>query len=732
MPLLALAVLEAVLRLAGYGYPTGFFEKIRVGGQGFLVNNESFSLRFFPPQLARWPGPIMMPATKAPDTCRIFILGESAARGEPEPPYSAARYLEALLQERFPGQKFEIVNVAITAINSHVILPIARDLARQHGDLWIIYMGNNEMVGPFGAATVFGAKAPPLPAVRLSLALQRTRLGQLLMASGRKLKGKDTNASWGGMKMFIGNQLPPDDPRKEVVYTNFRRNLQDILRAGLDSGAKIILNTVAVNLSDCAPFASLSNSNLPAAQRTECDRLYADGIKAVEQDRPAEAERDFAQTAQIDPKRAELQFRWAECLIKLTNSAAAKEHFQAACDDDALPFRADSRINRLIREAASAWAGPGLVLLDAAGVLATNSPIGICGAESFYEHVHLNFDGNYRLGRAWAEQVAALLPAARKNPPASEWASQEKCEQRLGLTDWNRGAVITTVMERLHRPPLSTQLNNAQRLAALQEQEKDVRGRLNRGTEAVAKEALLAAIQAAPNDHWLHEDFAEFLESVGDLKQAALQWAQVRDLLPHNCFAYYQVGRLLAQQGQRGEAQTNLLAALASRPTLTEAWSELGTLHLDEEKFDLALHDFEHAHELEPRDGIHVAYLGKALSKLNRRAEAMARYREALDLEPELAEAHFALADELAAENHFAEAETEYEAVIRIKPNLALAHLSAGVMLARDGRFDAATRQFEETLLLEPGNKTAQEYLERVRGWQRQRRAEQPRSSGQN
>ena len=46
----------------------------------------------------------------------------------------------------------------MTAINSHAILPIARECARRDGDLWIIYMGNNEMVGPFGAGTVFGSR----------------------------------------------------------------------------------------------------------------------------------------------------------------------------------------------------------------------------------------------------------------------------------------------------------------------------------------------------------------------------------------------------------------------------------------------------------------------------------------------------------------------------------------------------------------------------------------------
>jgi len=47
--------------------------------------------------------------------------------------------------------------------------------------------------------------------------------------------------------------------------------LNDIVQAGLDSGAKILLNTVAVNLKDCPPFASLTNSILPAADRAQFD-----------------------------------------------------------------------------------------------------------------------------------------------------------------------------------------------------------------------------------------------------------------------------------------------------------------------------------------------------------------------------------------------------------------------------------------------------------------------------
>ena len=156
IPLLFFGSAELGLRLAGYGYPTRFFQKTRMGERVVLVENEKFGRRFFPPSLAREPRPLILAPEKPADTIRIFVFGESAAMGDPEPAYGFSRILEVLLRERFPGRRFEVVNVAMTAINSHAILPLARECARLQGDVWVIYMGNNEVEGPFGSGTIFG------------------------------------------------------------------------------------------------------------------------------------------------------------------------------------------------------------------------------------------------------------------------------------------------------------------------------------------------------------------------------------------------------------------------------------------------------------------------------------------------------------------------------------------------------------------------------------------------
>ncbi len=714
-PLVVLIVSELVLRLCNYGYSTSFFKEERIGDKTMLVNNDTFTLRFFPPELARWPSSLAMDKVKAPDTCRVFILGESAAMGDPQPSFSAGRYLEVLLREHYPGKKFEVVNVGITAINSHVILPIARACAEQHGDIWVIYMGNNEMVGPFGAATIFGSRAPPLAAVRVNLAIQRTRLGQMFVTGIRKLGGKSRNASWGGMQMFLQNQIPPSDHRRETVYKNFASNLRDTIKVGINSGAKVILNTMSVNLRDCPPFASLSNSNLPTANRAQFDKFYAEALSLETQGNFADAARSFEQAATTDPQFAELQFRWGDCLLRTTN-AAAREHFQLACDSDALPFRADSRINAIIREVAKQSASPQLVSSDVEIKLESYSPVKISGDESFFEHVHFNPEGNYRLGRMWAEQIESLLPDARAPSGTNAWATQESCDRQLGLSEWNRAFLLDSVIARMNQPPLNNQYNIAARREAHQNELQKLRQLQSApGAAARVRGEFEVALARAPRDTFLHESYGNFLEAIGDRKTATEEYLKINEQLPHDFYSALQAGRLLGEQGKSIEGEEFLRRAVKVRPNLPEGWSELGTVMAAQGKFSEALGFYERAVRLRPSDANYVCYKAQMLAKLNRRNEASQLYRQAIQMRRDFWEAHFSLAGELAADNKVDESIREYAEVLRINPRHAVARLNLAVMLVRQNRLDEAINQFETVLQIAPTNRIAQEYLQQVR-----------------
>jgi hypothetical protein len=84
-PLLFFLLLEAGLHLAGFGYKTSFLLPFSdAGGKAFVQNNQ-FAWRFFGRQMARTPTAFTISQTKAPDTIRIFVFGESAANGDPQP-----------------------------------------------------------------------------------------------------------------------------------------------------------------------------------------------------------------------------------------------------------------------------------------------------------------------------------------------------------------------------------------------------------------------------------------------------------------------------------------------------------------------------------------------------------------------------------------------------------------------------------------------------------------------
>src|SRR5208282_711219 len=68
-PLVIIGGLELGLRLFGYGYPTDFFLRYDIKGQGYYVPNDEFGCRFFPPAITRTPMPQRMAVKKSPDTC---------------------------------------------------------------------------------------------------------------------------------------------------------------------------------------------------------------------------------------------------------------------------------------------------------------------------------------------------------------------------------------------------------------------------------------------------------------------------------------------------------------------------------------------------------------------------------------------------------------------------------------------------------------------------------------
>jgi len=776
VPLLFVGLLEAGLRLAGFGYPTTFLVKSTNHGEKTFVQNNRFGWRFFGPRAARLPDAISVPVEKPAGTIRVFIFGESAAYGDPQPRFGLPRMLNALLDLRHPGQKFEVVNTAMTGINSHVILPQARDCAGAGGDVWVIYMGNNEVVGPFGAGTVFGSQTLPLPLIRGGLALKATRIGQAFDALRRVTqKSAATSGEWEGMRMFVPYKLAGADPRLGVVDDNFRHNLKDIIAAGQSGGAKIVLSTVGVNLKECAPFASLHRPDVAAASLVEWQRDFDAGVRSQADGDYREAATDFDEARKIDDQFAELRFRRGQCALALQDPATAQAELAAARDLDALRFRCDSRLNDIIRQQAA----DGVALADGEKALAAASPDGIPGPEFFYEHVHLTFEGNYVLARAIAEKVESAM----RLPAGAAWPDPAQCAERLGHTPRDTQLALSEIFGRLKDEPFTFQANHDEQMDRLAGAVRALPAASSPAALGPALTAAETALARWPEDAGLWEQMGEIKQAQSDYAGAATAAQHAVDLVPSNEQGWLLYGILLAQEakyeeattafktvitldpqavwgrqnlglcleklGRCDEAITEFKRALVLKPAYGTAWLALGQTYeamgrtndagqcytaalanpvnqaddmaalarfcATRKWYGAAVTNYAAAIELSPADPELHLEAGQVLVGMGQHIEAAQHFQAAVQLAPDLPQTHMQLAVELGRLGKAAMAEPEFREVLRLDPNFTQAQVDLGVALFEQGKLEDARQQFEAALQRIPGDPTALRFLQQIR-----------------
>ena len=663
VPVLLVGLIEVGLRIAGVGFRPGFTVGCQVQGRDALCENPEFSQQFFPAAVARRPTSFVIPAVKAPRTFRIFIVGESAAQGDPEPTFGFGRFLQAMLRERFPDFRFEVINTGVVAINSHALLPIARDIARHDADVVIVYAGNNEVVGPYGNGTVFTRRQPSLAMIRASIALRSTRIGQLL-STGLVPRGQNADLKiWRGMEMFLGQQLRANDPSMSTMYQNFQTNLLDIVAVARRGGARVIVSTVGTRLRGLAPFASLHRPNLTPAELDRWQVDQARGTSLESESRWNEALAAYRAAATVDGDHAELQYRMARCLWMLGDPRAARAHFIRARDLDTLRFRADTRINDIIRSIGRA-SDPGVKLVDGAAALEQASAGGVPGGELFYDHAHPTPAGNYLLARALFPAVVAALPALVHGSTAPvEPPSEEECVRRLALTGFDRYRVAKEVLRRLARPPFTHQLDH-------REQVQEMEGERDRGAKETFEEtdaAYRAALQEDGSDPWVHYNYGVLL----DTRDVFLARRGEAD-----------AGRAI---GQYARALEQVPQFADGRIRLAEAFIRLGRL-------DDAIAQCRELLRIRPRYGPAYRTMAFALNRKNLTPEAIAAYRLAIALDPTFSTVHLELGSLLAARGDGAGAAEHFGRAVDLSPEDPDAQRSLVKILAAQGRLDDAIR----------------------------------------
>jgi tetratricopeptide (TPR) repeat protein len=571
IPALILLAGEGTLRLLGMGYPTSFCLTQR--GASVYTDNNKFLYQFYSPKTNLRPNPFAAAINKPAGAVRIVIIGESAAAGTPEPAYSFGRILERMLWDQFPQKKIEVVNAAMRGVNSHILLPAARDCARLKPDLFVVYMGNNETVGLYAPGPHSGKLTSHLSLLRLAQWAGATRSGQLLQPLLHALTHENVASSNQDDAFFEQHRIAADNPRRGAVYDNFRRNLADICEVARRAGAGVVLMTVATNLKVCPPLGSLHRAEFSEPERELWESAYSAGARAEAAGQPAEASTNYLAAARLDDHFAELHFRLGRCYYAMGQFDKARTEFVLARDWDALQFRADSRLNAIIRDVAAQAHNPGIRLVNIERALSDAEPDHqMPGQRLFRDHVHPSFDGDYELARALLPAVIEALAQklAGAAPQSKPILSRDECAARLAFSRMNEALITAGMLEATAHPPFTSQLDHAQRQKAAEQALAARFGSFSRQDLDAATEMYRAAMRLYPDDWQLPYNLARLLLQARDYAGAVEQFRAACRLLPHWLEIRLGLSSALSSGGRNAEALQELNEAHAMDP-LSEA-----------------------------------------------------------------------------------------------------------------------------------------------------------------
>jgi hypothetical protein len=186
-----------------------------------------------------------------------------------------ARILNRRLSDAFPERRIEVVNTAMTAVNSYAMLDLMDEIVHQKPDALLIYAGHNEFYGALGVASMESlGKARWL--VKAFLGLRKYRTFGLIrdaICLVRKPLGVASKAEQVEdpmetvMSRIVKNRtIPLGSGLYESGKEQFRRNLHSILRKSKEAGIPVWISELVSNVRDQSPFVSVEEDALPSAR----------------------------------------------------------------------------------------------------------------------------------------------------------------------------------------------------------------------------------------------------------------------------------------------------------------------------------------------------------------------------------------------------------------------------------------------------------------------------------
>jgi glycosyltransferase involved in cell wall biosynthesis/Flp pilus assembly protein TadD len=222
------------------------------------------------------------------------------------------------------------------------------------------------------------------------------------------------------------------------------------------------------------------------------------------------------------------------------------------------------------------------------------------------------------------------------------------------------------------------------------------------------------------------------------LFEAEQIYQQILAKQPGHPDALYGLSMLAQQVGQYQTAEKLLHAVLNAQPGFFKAWFSLGNLYQIQGNLPQAVEAYLKALALQPQAFVIYNNLGYTLQQQGNIDDAIASYQKALQIQPNFPEAEVNLANALHSQgklspeqqlkfaqlNHdlgvnrkkagdLKTATTYYRQALDLQPELAIAHYNLGVVLQAQGETDEAVYCYQKALEINPSDSSLYKILSR-------------------
>ncbi len=344
---------------------------------------------------------------------RVFIIGESAARGVP---YSMDSSFSGFLQKLFIENghpEVKIVNTGIPGRHSFYHREEASTLIHYKADAVIFYAGNND-------TRDFSNVMRDVPFALLDFNLTwhsafyaslKRKMTALKQAAGRPVNFNQDDV-WHWTDTYLNKKRSylenPEQglARKELALEDYRRNLNSLAGELKRSNIRVFVTQLPI-VHEALPsagdyprkgftFAMKPHfKNHEQAQRWKL--LLVEGLRHMKQKQYALALNSFEKAVEINAQYPFLFHNMGDCYKSLGKFPEAREMYEKGKAAQIQSPGGDPQKNRILKEIAETYAFP---LISPQEAFEQVSPDGIVGRDLFLDHCHPNITGHKVLASA--------------------------------------------------------------------------------------------------------------------------------------------------------------------------------------------------------------------------------------------------------------------------------------------------------------------------------------------